>query len=160
MGKTQGAMCKTQGAMGKTQESKTISEDQIEPLKVYVGNLRASVTDIELRNVFSHYATVVNAFVVRDKHTHKSRGFGFVQVATPEDVQKLLSLRDGDKYIFGQRAVIQPAKKKSQFYLVIMITSESHYLIDCMIWKLRTHQHLVCTSWLMMSSSRYLNFCH
>lgn len=112
-GRYWGAMGKTQGAMGKTQEPKTISEDQIEPLKVYVGNLRASVTDIELRNVFSHYATVVNAFVVRDKHTHKSRGFGFVQVATPEDVQKLLSLRDGDKYIFGQRAVIQPAKKKS-----------------------------------------------
>ncbi|XP_068230229.1 uncharacterized protein [Palaemon carinicauda] len=101
------------GPTGQMQESKAISEDQIEPLKVYVGNLRMSVTDLELRDVFSHYATVVHAFIVKDKHTRRSRGFGFVQVATPEDVQKLLSLKDGDKYICGQRVSIQPAIKKA-----------------------------------------------
>lgn len=97
---------------GGPREFKPIPADQIEPLKVYVGNLRLSVTDQVLKSTFAHYVHVVNAFTVKDKNTHRSSGYGFVTVSTPEDVQKLLALKDGDRYIHGQAVTIMPAKKK------------------------------------------------
>ena len=45
-----------------------------------IDNIDFQVTDHDLRSAFSHYVTVVRAFTVKDRNTHKSRGFGFVQV--------------------------------------------------------------------------------
>ena len=64
--------------------------------RLFVGNLPRSVTD----NVLSEFVTnagfqVVSAIVIRDKMTGESRGFGFVELAEEEDMQRAIQGLNG-----------------------------------------------------------------
>ena len=64
--------------------------------RLFVGNLPRSVTD----NVLSEFVTnagfqVVSAVVIRDKMTGESRGFGFVELAEEEDMQRAIQGLNG-----------------------------------------------------------------
>ncbi len=47
---------------------------------IYVGNLSWSVTDSDLRNLFSEFGEIISARVIEDRETGRSRGFGFVEM--------------------------------------------------------------------------------
>ena len=61
--------------------------------KVFVGGLPWRVTNEDLAREFERFGRVKNAFVVKDKGTAASRGFGFVEFASPETAQALLEAR-------------------------------------------------------------------
>lgn len=61
--------------------------------KVFVGGLPWRVTNEDLAREFEGFGRVKNAFVVKDKGTAASRGFGFVEFASPETAQALLEAR-------------------------------------------------------------------
>jgi RNA recognition motif-containing protein len=50
-------------------------------VKVFVGNLPFSITDDRLKEEFSKFGAVESARVVTEKHTGRSRGYGFVEFA-------------------------------------------------------------------------------
>ncbi|MFZ2958336.1 MAG: RNA-binding protein [Candidatus Ozemobacteraceae bacterium] len=50
-------------------------------VKVFVGNLPFSADDEKLKTEFSRFGNVDSARVVTDKHTGRSRGYGFVEFA-------------------------------------------------------------------------------
>ncbi len=62
--------------------------------KLYVGGLPYSTTDRQLEEVFSQHGTVESATVVTDRVTGRSRGFGFVEMSTPEQAQAALTALD------------------------------------------------------------------
>ncbi len=49
---------------------------------LYVGGLSDSVSDYELRDLFTSYGLVARAYVVRFKYTGKSAGYGFVEMGS------------------------------------------------------------------------------
>jgi RNA recognition motif-containing protein len=49
--------------------------------RLYIGNLPYNMTDAELEGVFAQAGDVVDATVVIDRETGRSRGFGFVEMA-------------------------------------------------------------------------------
>ena len=53
--------------------------------KLFIGGLPFSVTSERLREVFAAAGTVESATVVTDSGTGRSRGFGFVEMATVEE---------------------------------------------------------------------------
>lgn len=59
--------------------------------KIYVGGLPYSTTEEELSSVFAAHGAVQSARIITDKFTGKSRGFGFVEMATAEDAQKAIT---------------------------------------------------------------------
>lgn len=59
--------------------------------KIYVGGLPYSTTEQELSNLFAAHGTVQSARIITDKFTGKSRGFGFVEMATAEEAQKAIA---------------------------------------------------------------------
>ncbi|KAA6185267.1 RNA-binding protein [Thiohalocapsa marina] len=71
-------------------------------MRIYVGNLKYSVTDDELRDMFSDFGDVASADVIKDKFSGQSKGFGFVDMpnnSEAEDAIKALhdSMNDGRK---------------------------------------------------------------
>jgi RNA recognition motif-containing protein len=58
-----------------------------EPLimNIYVGNLAYGTTDDDLRAAFAPYGAITSARVVFDKETGRSRGFGFVEMASQSE---------------------------------------------------------------------------
>ena len=60
------------------------------PSKLYIGNLSYSVTSADLEALFSQAGKVESAAVVTDKFSGQSKGFGFVEMASPEDAAKAI----------------------------------------------------------------------
>ncbi len=54
--------------------------------RVYIGNLGWNMKDEDLAALFRPYGEVVDAHVTIDRITGRSRGFGFVTMASPEQV--------------------------------------------------------------------------
>lgn len=62
---------------------------------VFVGNLPYTATEDALRDLISSAADVDSVIIVKDRETGRSRGFGFVNVATDADVRAVVSKFDG-----------------------------------------------------------------
>lgn len=60
-------------------------------LKLFVGNLPYVVSSDQLQEIFAKVGKVTEANVVVDKMTGRSRGFGFVEMATEEDTKKAIA---------------------------------------------------------------------
>lgn len=63
--------------------------------RVYAGNLPWNVDDARLEQVFSEHGKVVNARVVYDRETGRSRGFGFVVMASETEMNDAIAALDG-----------------------------------------------------------------
>uniref|UniRef100_A0A0D3H348 RRM domain-containing protein n=1 Tax=Oryza barthii TaxID=65489 RepID=A0A0D3H348_9ORYZ len=65
--------------------------------RAYVGNLPWQVDDSRLLQLFSEHGEVVNASVVYDRESGRSRGFGFVSMASKEELDDAISALDGQE---------------------------------------------------------------
>lgn len=65
--------------------------------KLYVGGLAWATNDAGLADAFSQAGTVVSARVMTDRETGRSRGFGFVEMASDEEAQAAISMWDGQQ---------------------------------------------------------------
>ena len=72
-------------------------------MNLYVGNLSRDVTEDDLRQAFAVHGEVSAAMLIKDKFTGESRGFGFVELASGEDVVKAIESLNGRD--FGGRTV-------------------------------------------------------
>jgi RNA recognition motif-containing protein len=63
--------------------------------KLYVGGLSYSTTSESLRDYFAQCGTVESATVITDKFSGRSRGFGFVEMATDAEAQAAIAKLDG-----------------------------------------------------------------
>ncbi len=52
--------------------------------KLYVGNLPYSATDTELRSLFEQVGEIADVTVITDRDSGRSKGFGFVEMATED----------------------------------------------------------------------------
>jgi RNA recognition motif-containing protein len=80
--------------------------------KLYVGNLSFRTTSDELREMFSQAGTVESASVIEDRETGRSRGFGFVEMATAEEAQAAIAQFNG-KELGGRNLTVNEAKPKT-----------------------------------------------
>jgi RNA recognition motif-containing protein len=80
-------------------------------MKIYVGNLPYSVRDAELEEMFSSYGEVISANVIIERDTNRSKGFGFVEMASTEDAQSAISELNG-KEVQGRGLKVNEAKPR------------------------------------------------
>jgi RNA recognition motif-containing protein len=64
--------------------------------KLFVGNLAWTVTADDLRAFFAQFGTVVDAVVLMDRMTGRSRGFGFVEMETEDQAKAALEANGKD----------------------------------------------------------------
>lgn len=63
--------------------------------KVYVGNLSWGVDDLALRTLFSEQGQVMEARVIYDRDSGRSKGFGFVTYGSADEVNNAIKSLDG-----------------------------------------------------------------
>ena len=63
--------------------------------KLYVGNLPYSVTEDELRSLFSECGTIEEVAVIMDRETGRPKGFAFVTMSSDSEAQAAVSSKDG-----------------------------------------------------------------
>ncbi len=63
--------------------------------KIYVGNLSYSTSDDRLRQHFAQYGEVLSANIIVDRYSGQSKGFGFVEMATPEAASAAIAALNG-----------------------------------------------------------------
>jgi RNA recognition motif-containing protein len=66
--------------------------------KLYVGGLPYSTTEDALREAFAQAGEVSSANIITDKMSGRSRGFGFVEMASEEDAQKAIEMWNGKDF--------------------------------------------------------------
>src|SRR5437762_5447827 len=78
-------------------------------VKLFIGGLSFSTSTERLREAFAGAGTVESASVVTDRETGRSRGFGFVEMATPEDAEQAISRLNGTN-LDGRTILVEKAK--------------------------------------------------
>lgn len=79
--------------------------------KLYVGNLPYSVTDADLRALFSQYGELIDVRLIRDRETNRSKGFGFVEYQTEAAARTGMAALDGQDFQ-GRPLKISLAREK------------------------------------------------
>ena len=80
---------------------------------IYVGNLAFATDSAALRQIFAEHGEVTSAQVIEDRDTGRSRGFGFVEMASADEAQKAISAADGST-IEGRQLNVNLAKERSR----------------------------------------------
>ena len=80
--------------------------------KIYVGNLPWRATDAQLSQLFGNHGEVVDAKIVTDRETGRSRGFGFVTMASDEAAQAAIRALNGYS-LEGRSLVVNEAREQS-----------------------------------------------
>jgi len=70
-------------------------EEKIDTTKLFISNLDWALTSEGLKEIFARWGEVVDAIVIKDKATGRSKGYGFVKFANEEDAQKALTESEG-----------------------------------------------------------------
>ncbi len=59
--------------------------------KLYCGNLSFNVSSSDLEQLFSQFGSVESAQVIADRETGRSKGFGFVEMASEDEAQAAIN---------------------------------------------------------------------
>ena len=79
--------------------------------KIFVGNLPFSVTNSSLESNFAEFGSVSSAKVMMDRETGRSKGFGFVEMASAELAQAAISGLNGVS-VDGRSIVVSLARPR------------------------------------------------
>ncbi len=80
-------------------------------MKLYVGNLSFQTSNDDLKQLFSQAGTVESASVVEDRDTGRSRGFGFVEMATKEEGEAAIAQFNGQEFA-GRALTVNEARPR------------------------------------------------
>ena len=83
--------------------------------KLYIGNLDYNTTEDDLQKLFSEAGTVESASIIRDRQTDRSKGFGFVEMATGEEAEKAIEMFDGKPFEGREIKVAEARPRREEF---------------------------------------------
>ncbi len=80
--------------------------------KLYVGGLSYSTTEDELHNLFEDQGTVLSAVVITDRDSGRSKGFGFVEMASEQEASNAIEQLNG-KNVSGRNIMVNEARERA-----------------------------------------------
>ncbi len=80
-------------------------------MKLYVGNMSYDTTDDDLRKAFEAHGTVDSVAVISDRHSGRSKGFGFVEMSDDTEAKAAMeSLNETD--LMGRTLKVNEARSR------------------------------------------------
>ena len=80
---------------------------------MYVGNLSYDATDSDIRELFEVHGTVSDVFIVKDRESGRPRGFAFVSMETPEEMNAAIEGLNGEEFA-GRALTINEARPREE----------------------------------------------
>jgi cold-inducible RNA-binding protein len=80
---------------------------------IFVGNLSFNTNEDELRQLFEPFGQVDRVSIMTDRDTGRSRGFGFVEMASNEDGEKAITALNGSQ-VGGRTVNVNEARPKTE----------------------------------------------
>lgn len=77
--------------------------------KLYVGNISWGIKEDALKEAFEQAGAVTSATIIVDRMSGRSKGFGFVEMSTPEEAEKAIEMWNG-KELDGRELVVNEAR--------------------------------------------------
>jgi cold-inducible RNA-binding protein len=81
--------------------------------KLYVGNLPYTISETELQEMFAQAGEVKSVVIIKDRESGRSKGFGFVEMATAEEAQKAITMYNG-KAAGGRALTVNMARPQEE----------------------------------------------
>lgn len=80
---------------------------------MYVGNLSFDATQEDLEGLFSAHGTVTDVFILKDRESGRPRGFAFVSMETPEEMNAAIEGLNGEEFM-GRNLTINEARPREE----------------------------------------------
>ena len=78
-------------------------------MNVYVGNLPYTATEEELQSTFEQFGNVNSASIIKDKHSGRSKGFGFIEMPSDDEAQSAIEGLN-NKPFHGRNLIVNKAR--------------------------------------------------
>ena len=83
----------------------------VESTRLYLGNLSYDAAEYELEELFKGVGAVRDIEIVYNRNTHKSKGYGFIEMATIEEAKRAVEVLH-DQPFMGRKMIVSGAKSK------------------------------------------------
>ena len=80
-------------------------------MKIYIGNLPFSSTEDQIKELFEPFGAVNSVHLINDRHTGRSRGFGFVEIINEEKAATAIETLNGSEFN-GRILMVNKAKPR------------------------------------------------
>ncbi|MEX0929196.1 MAG: hypothetical protein WDZ53_07295 [Balneolales bacterium] len=81
-------------------------------MDIYIGNLAWKSKRSELQELFENFGEVTKAFIVRDRKTRRSKGFGFVEMAEKKAAMAAIEALNNTEFL-DRTIIVNEAKPKT-----------------------------------------------
>jgi len=85
------------------------TQGQVNPAKMFVGNLPYRITEDDIRQAFSQFGTVSDVRLISDRATGRAKGFGFVEMSSADEANAAVEGMNG-KDLQGRNIVVNIAR--------------------------------------------------
>jgi len=82
-------------------------------MNIFVGGLPYEATEEGLRSLFEDYGQVDTATIIMNKHTGRSRGFGFVEMSEQSEAESAIAALNGKEWM-GRTLKVDEARPKPE----------------------------------------------
>lgn len=98
---------------GEGQQKRETERGPVESPRLYVGNLSYDVSESDLTDLFKGIGGVRNIEIVYNRNTHRSKGYGFVEMLHVDDAKRAVEVLH-DQFFMGRKLNVSGAKSKGQ----------------------------------------------
>ena len=82
-------------------------------MKIHIGNIPNNVTEDVLNDVFSEFGDVSSANVIKDKHSGRPKGYGFVEMPNDSDANEAIKVLDSSS-LQGRNIKVNKARSRRE----------------------------------------------
>jgi RNA recognition motif-containing protein len=87
--------------------------ESLSQVNIYVGNLSYDTTEADLRDAFANFGEVSSAAIIMDKYSGRSKGFGFVEMASNAQAQAAIEALNGTE-LDGRTLNVNEARPRTE----------------------------------------------
>jgi RNA recognition motif-containing protein len=82
-------------------------------MNIYVGNIPRQASEDDIRPLFEAFGKIMSVNIIKDRFSHESKGFGFVEMSKKSEGEAAIEALNG-KDLMGQKLIVNEGRPKSE----------------------------------------------